>query len=121
MLNAQTVAPDQTQAAIQRIVDAAGRVPRGNQALVMDIHKALDDLQDAVDEARLLDVAWGTIENALGIWRGAATIDNTDSAGHQTLGAHRPRLQLVDPESDKPDRERLIAWLPADAYWRTCV
>lgn len=69
MLNAQTVAPDQTQAAIQRIVDASRRVPRGDQALVMAIHIALDDLQDAVDEARLLDVAWGKIEDALGIWR----------------------------------------------------
>jgi len=95
MLSAQTVAPDQTQAAIQRIVDASRRVPRGDQALVMAIHIALDDLQDAVDEARLLDVAWETIEDALGIWRGAATTGITDSVGAQTLGARRPRLRLV--------------------------
>lgn len=85
MFNAQPVVPDETQAAIQRIVDASRRVPRGDQAPVMAMHIALDDLEDAVDEARLLGVAWETIDDALGIW----------SLRAQTLGVRRPRLRLV--------------------------
>lgn len=95
MLNARAVAPDLTQAAIQRIVNASGRAPRGEQALVMAVNRALDELQDAVDEARLLGVPWETIEDALGTWRGTATTDITDSAGGQSRGVRRPRLRLV--------------------------
>jgi hypothetical protein len=96
MLNAQAVGPDQAEAAIQRIAEAGRRVPRGEKALVMALHRALDELQDAVDEARSLGVASGAIEDALGIWRGSATTDITDSAGAQTRGVGRPRLRLVD-------------------------
>jgi hypothetical protein len=92
MLPAYAAAADQTQEAIQRIVDAGKQIPRGAQASVLALNAALDGLQDAVDEARSLGVADEAIEDALGPWPGAAT---NDSVGVSTLHAPRPRLHLV--------------------------
>jgi hypothetical protein len=89
MLNARTEAPDPTEAALQRIVDAGKRVPHGAQALVLAITGALDELQDAVDEARSLDVGEDDIQDALGAWRVTATSVVTAPV------ARRPRLRLV--------------------------
>ena len=86
MRNEQTVGLDQTQASLARIRDAARRIPRGRQALVVALQGGLDDLQDAVDEARALGVAWETIEDALGVWAAATSIDsrNSDEAAKVT-------------------------------------
>jgi hypothetical protein len=75
----RTVAPDQIQAAIGRIIEAGQRVPRGAQALVTAVNQALDHLQLAVDEALLLGVGRETIDDALGAWRGAVSAELTGS------------------------------------------
>jgi hypothetical protein len=92
VLPAYAAAADQTQEAIQRIIDVGKQIPCGAQASVVALNAALDGLQDAVDEARLLGVADEAIEDALGPWGGAAT---DDSVGVSTRQARRPRLQLV--------------------------
>jgi hypothetical protein len=79
MGNTRTVAPDQIQAAIGRIIEAGNRVPRGPEALVNAVNQALDGLQLAVDEARLLGVGREAIEDALGVWRGAVSAELTCS------------------------------------------
>jgi hypothetical protein len=75
----RTVAPDQIQAAIGRIIEAGQRVPRGAQALVTAVNQALDHLQLAVDEALLLGFGRETIDDALGAWRGAVSAELTGS------------------------------------------
>ena len=71
----RTVAPDQIQAATIRNIEESKRVPRGAQALVTAVNQALDDLQRAVDEARLLGVDRETIEEALDVWREAVSAE----------------------------------------------
>jgi hypothetical protein len=82
----QTVVPDQTKAALDRIADAAGRVPCGRQALVTALQGGLDDLQDAVDEARALGIAWQSIEDALGIWGAPTSTDSRNSGEPADVG-----------------------------------
>jgi hypothetical protein len=94
----RTVTPDQSQTAIRRIVDASNRVPRGAQALVMAVNHALDDLQVAVDDARLLGVAWGTIEDALGVWRGAATAHLTEPDVEPVVGERCRSQATTSPQ-----------------------
>lgn len=79
MRNEQTVGLDQTHAALDRIRDAARRIPRGRQALVVALQGGLDELQDAVDEARAFGISWETIEDALGVWAAATSIDSRNS------------------------------------------
>ncbi|WP_319449970.1 MULTISPECIES: hypothetical protein [unclassified Mycobacterium] len=75
---------DRRQEAIQRIVDAGKLIPVGLQPRLSVLNAALDGLEDAVEEARSLGVAEDAIEDALGPWGAAATLE-----------APRPRLQLV--------------------------
>jgi hypothetical protein len=92
MLPAYAAAADQTQEAIQQIVDARKLIPLGAETRVSALNAALDGLQDAVDEARSLGVPDETIEGTLGPWRGAA---NHDCVGAPTHEAPRRRLYLV--------------------------
>jgi peptidyl-tRNA hydrolase len=89
MLNVRPEAIDETEAALERIVDAGKQVPRGAQALALVMAGALDELQDAVDEARSLGVDEAAIQDALGEWRVTAT------PVVATRVARRPRLRLV--------------------------
>jgi hypothetical protein len=92
MLHAYAAAADQTQEAIQQIVDARKLIPLGAETRVSALNAALDGLQDAVDEARSLGVPDEAIEGTLGSWRGAA---NDDCVGAPTHEAPRRRLYLV--------------------------
>ncbi|MDT5076552.1 MAG: hypothetical protein QOJ80_1189 [Mycobacterium sp.] len=75
---------DQWQEAIQRIVDAGKLIPAGVQPRLSALNASLDGLEDAVEEARSLGVAEEAIEDALGPWGAAATLE-----------APRPHLRLV--------------------------
>ena len=92
MLHAYAAAADQTQEAIQQIVDARKLIPLGAETRVSALNAALDGLQDAVDDARSLGVLDEAIQGALGPWREAA---NDDSVGAPTREAPKRRLYLV--------------------------
>jgi hypothetical protein len=76
---------DRSLEAIQRIDDAGQLIPTGVEVRPSALNAALDDLEDAVEEARSLGVAEDDIQDALGPWRTDAPI----------IEAPRPRLRLV--------------------------
>jgi hypothetical protein len=86
------VVADRSQEAIQRIVDAGKLIPVGVQPRLSALNAALDGLEDAVEEARSLGVAEEAIEDALGPWSAAATVERVEAP---ILEAPRPRLRLV--------------------------
>lgn len=92
MLPAYAAAADQTQEAIQQVVDAGKLIPLGTDTRVSALNAALDGQQDAIDEARSLGVPDEAIEEALGPWRGAA---NGDCVGAPTSEAPRRHLYVV--------------------------
>jgi hypothetical protein len=97
----RTAAPDDVRFAIQRIAEAAARVPRGAQALVLALNAALDELQSAVDDARRLGAPEALISEALGTWSCSVDGDSATEAD-----AEKPLMHMREQSAKDDQRTR---------------